>query len=79
MWYDLVSVADVLIRFEAVKSDARFIEMLDMIKSKQDNNGLYTPEAVYQKCKGWDFGQKKVPSSYLTYLCYRIIEMGNIS
>ena len=78
MWYDLVSVSDVLIRFEAVKSDVRLIEMLDLIKSKQGNNGLYTPEAVYQKCKGWDFGQKKVPSPYLTYLCYRIIEMGNI-
>jgi len=74
MWYDLVSVADVLSHFEFVKSDARFNEMATMIKSKQDSNGLFTPEAVYQKFKGWDFGQKKNPSPYLTYLCYRIME-----
>jgi len=74
MWYDLVSVADILSHFESVKSDVRFVEMAVMIKSKQDNNGLFTPEAVFQKFKGWDFGQKKNPSPYLTYLCYRILE-----
>ena len=73
MWYDLVSVADVLSHFESVKTDARFIEMVALIKSKQDSNGLFMPEAVYQKFKGWDFGQKKAPSPYLTYLCYRTL------
>ena len=72
MWYDIVSVADALSRFEPVKSDARFIEMVSMIRNKRDGDGLYTPEAVYQKFKGWDFGQKKEPSPYLTYLCHRI-------
>ena len=74
MWYDLVSVADVLSRFEPIRSDTRYMEMVSMIKSKQDSDGLFTPEAVYQKFKGWDFGQKKVPSPYLTYLCHRILE-----
>ena len=74
MWYDIVSVVDVLSHVESVKSNARFIEMTSLIKSKQDDNGLFTPEAVFQKFKGWDFGQKKTPSPYLTYLCYRILE-----
>jgi len=74
MWYDIVSVVDVLSHFVSIKSDFRFVEMITMIKGKQDSNGLYTPEAVYQKFKGWDFGQKKSPSPYLTYLCYRILE-----
>jgi hypothetical protein len=74
MWYDLVSVVDVLSRVESVKADVRFIEMVSLIKSKQDCNGLFTPEAVFQKFKGWDFGQKKSPSPYLTYLCYQILE-----
>ena len=73
MWYDIVGVLDVLSHFEFVKSDARFMEMAAVIKGKQDANGLFTPEAVYQKFKGWDFGQKKIPSPYLTYLCYRIL------
>ena len=73
MWYDIVSVVDVFSRFETVKSDARFVEMVAMIKGKQDENGLFTPEAIYQKFKGWDFGQKKIPSPYLTYLCYQVL------
>ena len=73
MWYDLVHVVDVLSRFEHIRSDARFIEMATIIKNKQDSNGLFTPEAIYQKFKGWDFGQKKTPSPYLTYLCYRLL------
>jgi len=74
MWYDIVSVADTLSRIESVKTDARFIEMVALIKSKQDSGGLFTPEAVFQKFKGWDFGQKKNPSPYLTYLCYQVLE-----
>jgi hypothetical protein len=74
MWYDIVSVVDVLSSFESVKLDIRFMEMITMIKNKQDGNGLYTPEAVFQKFKGWDFGQKKIPSPFLTYLCYRVLE-----
>lgn len=73
MWYDIVSVADVLSHFDFVRSDSRFIEMIALIKDKQDENGLFTPEAAYQKCKNWDFGQKKQPSPYLTYLCDQIL------
>ena len=73
MWYDIISVVDVLTHFESVKSDSRFIEMISVIKNKKDSDGLFTPEAVYQKFKGWDFGQKKTPSPYLTYLCNRIL------
>ena len=74
IWYDIVSVTDILSHFESVKSDNRYIEMMSTIKIKQDSDGLFTPEAVFQKFKGWDFGQKKNPSPYLTYLCYRILE-----
>ena len=72
MWYDIISVVNVLSYFESTHLDARFIEMALWIKSKQDNNGLFTPEAVYQKFKGWDFGQKKSPSPFLTYICYQL-------
>jgi len=73
LWYDIVSVTDVLSHFKFMKADARFVEMATLIKNRQDSNGLFTPESVYQKCKGWDFGQKKSPSPYLTYLCYQIL------
>ena len=73
-WYDIVSVAGVLSKYQFVRNDPRFLEMMKHIKDKQDKNGLFTPESVYQKLKDWDFGQKKVPSPYLTYLCYQIFK-----
>ena len=75
IWYDIVSVAGVLSKYEFVRNDPRFIEMIEHIKGKQDENGLFTPESVYLKLKDWNFGQKKAPSPYLTYLCYRIFEL----
>lgn len=73
-WYDIVSVAGVLSKYEFVRNDPRFLEMIAHINDKQDEDGFFTPESVYRKLKDWDFGQKKVPSPYLTYLCYRIVE-----
>ena len=73
-WYDIVSVAGVLSKYEFVRDDRRFLEMINQIKAKQDKDGLFTPESAYQKMKDWDFGQKKVPSPYLTYLCYLIFK-----
>lgn len=74
IWYDIISVAGVLSNYEFVREDPRVCEMISIIKAKQDENGYFTPESVYQKLKDWDFGQKKAHSPYLTYLCYRIFE-----
>ncbi|MEN6419416.1 MAG: hypothetical protein ABFC73_10905 [Clostridiaceae bacterium] len=71
-WYDIVSVALVLSKYELARNDPRFLEMTAWIKGKQDEEGFFTPESVYTKLKGWDFAQKKAPSPYLTYLCFRI-------
>jgi len=73
-WYDIVSVAGVLSKYEFLRDDPRFLEMIAQIKDKQDKDGFFTPESVYLKLKDWDCGQKKMPSPYLTYLCYRIFE-----
>jgi hypothetical protein len=48
--------------------------MIDLIRGKQNADGMFTPESIYQKCKGWDFGQKKAVSPYLTYLCIRLLD-----
>lgn len=74
MWYDIVSVLDILSEFDTIKEDKYFLEMLKIIENKQDENGLFTCESVYQKFKEWDFGQKKIPSMYLTFLCLRIFK-----
>ncbi|MEX1308154.1 MAG: hypothetical protein AB1Z19_06490 [Eubacteriales bacterium] len=74
IWYDILHVADVLSRFEWVHHDARFVEMLDIIAAKADAEGKFTPESIWMAWKGWDFGQKKVPSSWLTFLVFRIMK-----
>ena len=73
-WYDIVSVAGVLSKYECARRDPRFMEMITVIKGKQDDDGFFTPESAYQKYKDWDFGQKKRPSAYMTYLCLKIFE-----
>jgi hypothetical protein len=73
-WYDIVSVAGVLSKFPFVYNDPRFLEMIDLIKSKQRDDGFFIPESIYLKMKDWDFGQKKVSSPYMTYLCLRLLD-----
>jgi len=74
MWYDIVSVADVLSQFEWLRSDHRLKGMKEIIKSKAGDNGCFIPESEYNACKGWDFGQKKSPSQWLTFLILRIFK-----
>jgi len=74
IWYDIVSVADCMSHFQFARKDKRFNEMLEIIESKANSEYQFTPESVYLKCKEWDFGQKKQPSAWLTYLCLSILE-----
>jgi len=74
LWYDILSVADCLSHFESARKDKRFDEMLDIIESKANSDDQFIPESVYQKCKEWDFGQKKQPSQWLTYICMNVLE-----
>jgi len=73
-WYDIVSVTNVVSKYPFAAHDPRFQEMITLMKDKQDRDGFFTPESVYMKLKEWDFGQKKSPSPYLTYLCVRIFQ-----
>ncbi|NMC11269.1 MAG: hypothetical protein GYA34_00120 [Chloroflexi bacterium] len=73
VWFDIIHVLDVLSQFDFAHQDARFQEMLAIVKSKADDQGRYTPESIWTVWKGWDFGQKREPSRWLTYLILRII------
>ncbi len=73
IWYDILHVADVLSQMDWLRSDPRFLEMIECIKGKADGDGRYTPESVWMAWKVWDFGQKKQPSPWLTFLVLRIL------
>ena len=70
VWYDLVHVLEVLSRFDWLKNDPRLIEMLTLLKSKADPQGYYTLESIWTAWKDWEFGQKKLPSLWLTLLAW---------
>jgi len=73
VWYDLMHVLDVLSRFTWLKGDPRLQGMLEVLKNKADAEGRYTLESVWTAWKGWEFGQKKEPSRWLTLLAWRIL------
>lgn len=73
IWYDLMHVLDVLTRFTWVAQDPRLLDMLDLLKGKADGEGRFTAESVWTAWKGWEFGQKKQPSRWLTLMAWRII------
>jgi hypothetical protein len=73
VWYDLVHVLDVLTRFPWLRSDARLSNMLGVLTGKMDAQGCFTLESVWAAWKEWEFGQKKVPSRWLTLSAWRII------
>ncbi|MHB1454977.1 MAG: hypothetical protein ACYCYM_13620 [Saccharofermentanales bacterium] len=77
IWYDIIGVTDCLSRFDYARKDSRYREMIDVISAKADASGRFVPESVYLKCSEWDFGQKKKPSAWLTYLCTTILARTN--
>ncbi len=73
VWYDILHVADVLSRFKWAAADKRLADMTGVIKSKE-SGGAFTPESVWQAWKAYEFGQKKQPSAWLTFLALRILK-----
>jgi hypothetical protein len=48
--------------------------MAEVIRAKADQQGRFTPESVWMAWKGWDFGQKRLPSQGLTLLAWRALQ-----
>ena len=74
IWYDILHVLDVLSQFKWLRNDNRMQDMASVLRSKADPEGKYTPESEWKAWKDWDFGQKKQPSRWLTFLALRILE-----
>jgi hypothetical protein len=74
VWYDIVHVLDVLSHYELARKDRRFQEMLTTVKIRANEQGRFTPESIWTVWKGWNFGQKREPSAWLTYLVYNIYQ-----
>lgn len=73
VWYDLMHVLDVLVRFPWLSDDRRLYEMAGILEGKADTLGRFTPESVWMPWSDWEFGQKREPSRWLTLLAWRIL------
>ena len=73
IWYDLLHVTDVLSRFAWLRDDPRLRELTAMLAGKADEAGRFRPESIWMAWRGWDFGQKREPSEWLTLLAHRIL------
>jgi len=72
IWYDILHVVDVLSRFVWLKDDTRLRDMTSVMAAKVGSDGRATPESVWTAWKDWEFGQKKVPSRWITLLVERV-------
>lgn len=73
IWYDILHVLDVLTQFPWAWEDARLQEMVALVAEKADVAGRFKPESIWMAWKGWDFGQKREPSRWLTLLVVRML------
>lgn len=70
--YRILKYLDVVSHFEFAKEDPRLREVVDLLFSKQDGQGRFTPESIHKVWGDFDFGQKKKPSRWVTLLAHRI-------
>lgn len=79
VWYDILHVFDVLSRFPQIRKDERLKEIAQTIKDKSDNEGRYRPESIWKAWSDWEFGQKKAPSRWVTFLVERAMRRAQFS
>ena len=74
VWYDILHVLDVLSQCSWLKGDPRYQDMAQLVQPKADSEGKFTPQSEWQMWRGWDFGQKKQPSRWITFLVLRMLK-----
>jgi hypothetical protein len=71
--YALLKEIDTLSQVPAVHTDPRYKEMLAHLATKLDANSQLTPESTNKPYADFDFGQKKQPSPWMTFLALRAL------
>jgi hypothetical protein len=74
IWYDILHVMEVLSQFPIALEDPRLGEMADLLLEKMDDDGRFKAESIWKAWSGWEFGQKKTPSMWISLLSHRIMK-----
>jgi hypothetical protein len=72
--YKILKYLDAISQLEFIKKDYRLMSIIGGLTTKQDDTGRFYPESVHKVWSDFDFGQKKLPSRWLTLIVYRIVK-----
>lgn len=73
VWYNLLHVVSALGRIDRVASVPHFAEMVDVLRSKLDEDGCAKPESIYMIYKGEEWSNKKAPGRLMIVLVQRAL------
>jgi hypothetical protein len=74
VWYDILHVLHVLTEFPWTRSDPRLLDMARYLDAWFDEAGRITPASVWKAWEGWEFGQKREPSRWVTLLAQMALQ-----
>jgi len=69
--YKILKFLDALSQFGYVKRRLRESDMVSLLLRKADAAGRFTPESIHKVWADFDFGQKEMPSRWITLLALR--------
>lgn len=69
--YRILKYLDTLSQFAGIRDDPRMDIIMDMLVSKKDDGRFYA-ESIHKAWSNFDFGQKKLPSRWITFCVYYI-------
>lgn len=72
--FKILKFLDVLSQFKYARERLQGSEMVDLLLSKRDDDGRFTPESIHKTWSDFDFGQKEEPSRWITLLSLRIVK-----
>ncbi len=72
--YRILKHLDIFSQLEFTKNDSRMGAMIDVFLSKQDKNRRFYAESIHKVYSDFDFGQKTLPSRWITLLAYCIVK-----
>jgi len=72
--YKILKFLDALSQFECAKQRLRGSEMVELLLSKADGDGRFTPESIHKTWSDFDFGQKEEPSRWIMLISLRIVK-----
>lgn len=71
--YGLLKTIDALAQVPVARTDPRFEQMLAVLLSKRDSDGRWHAENVDRNWSGFDFGQRRNASPWITFLALRAV------